>query len=208
RAGLWIGSNSAHGRPGKVILRTLGVGVLEAAAASGFHAATIGRRAAVAVAAVFEKVVQPAMTMTTARIAGIAAGRFGRAASRFRHAAGGLGGAAGRLAAAGHMMAAAEGLGVMAEARDRTGDQQQREQNLGFHSGDSPKGSRIVGTTARGISAEAGGACYCSNRPSLAGYVNWASYVRFLRNAIDAAFDAKLTMAMPGWKGRASARQR
>lgn len=140
----FVGSSGAHGRPRKVIPRALGAGgFLEAAATRGLHAAAIDRRAAATMSAVMKKVVQPAMTATTARIAGIAAGRLGRAAGGFGHAASRLGSAAGRLAAAGHVATAAEGLGVLAEARDRTRDQQQRKQNLGFHSGGSPKGSRM-----------------------------------------------------------------
>ncbi len=149
KAPLAIASEACLGR--EAILDDLGrssyerslCGRLVTAAAGGFHAAAINRRAAVAVTAVMEKVMQPAVTTTTARITRITASRFRHAASRFRHAAGGLGSAAGRLTAAGHVPAAAKGLRILAEARDRAGDQQQREQNLGFHSGGSPRGSRI-----------------------------------------------------------------
>lgn len=170
-----------------------------AAAASRFSNAAIDRRAAAAVAAVMQKVVQPAMTTTTAGIAasrfGHAASRFGHAAGRFGHAAGRLGSAAGRLAATGHVPAETEGPSVLTEPCDRAGDQQQREQNLGFHSGGSPKGSRMVGVTAGGQPVGRHQRCYFQQSSNAAACVSWASCVRFLRNATKTALVAIGAMA-------------
>ena len=151
-----------------------------------------------------EEVVQPAMTVAAAGVAagrlGRAAGGFGHAAGRFGHAAGGLGGAAGRLAASAHVAPPAEGLSVLAETRDRTGDQQQREQNLGFHSGGSPKGSRILARpTALGVACHARGTCYCKPSSKRAACVSRASCVRFLQNASFAAQVAKRAREPPVW---------